>query len=105
MSIDTRRARDCPQQAGDLCASLDEAVDIVDQDHDVRMEIVAEILRDGQGAVPDAKMYGRWLVHLTEHQHNLLEDTGSMHCAIALLRLSACSPAPQNRLRHLIVPS
>src|SRR5690606_29895094 len=93
---------DSPQQAGDLCARLDEAEDIVDQDHDVRMEIVAEILRDGHGAMPDAKTHGWRLIHLTEHQNGLVEDTGGAHFAIKLLRLAAAFTNPAEQAEALI---
>ena len=63
--------RRAAEQGGDLGAGLREAEDVVDEEQDVLVLLVAEVLGDGEGGEADAQAGARRLVHLAVNEGDL----------------------------------
>src|SRR3546814_13722279 len=61
------------EQARDLAARLDQAIDVVDQKQDVLVGFVTEMLGDGERRQTRPPTRARWLIHLPEAQRGAFE--------------------------------
>ena len=67
------------QQRRYFAARLDKAENVIDEQQYVLVLYVPEVLRHGQSRFRYTHTRPRWLVHLTEHQSCVVDDTGFRH--------------------------
>ena len=67
-------ARHAAEKRGDFGSRLREAEDVVDEEEHVAALFVAEVLRHRQAGKRNAQTRSRWLVHLPEHHHGLVNN-------------------------------
>ena len=86
-------------QGGDLGACLHITEDIVDEQEDVLLLLVAEVFGHGQAGQRDAHACAGRLVHLAEDQGGLAQDTRFGHLAPEVVALArALADAGENRI-------
>jgi hypothetical protein len=93
------RRRHPAEQCGDLRARLGEAEDVVDEQEDIAMLLVAEVLGHGQAGQPDPLACAGRLVHLAEHEGGLGDDARLGHLLDQVVALAA-SLADAGEDRH-----
>ena len=83
------RGRHPAEQRRDLRARLGEAEDVVDEQEDVAVLLVAEVLGHRQAGQPDPQARAGRLVHLAEHEGRLGDDARLGHLVDQVVALAA----------------
>ena len=75
-------------QSRHLHTCLDEAEDVVDEEQDIAVLVVAKILGHRQCGMANSESAARRFIHLCEHHHHVREDAGRLHLSVEFLALS-----------------
>ncbi len=100
----TQARRHLSHQAGDFHAGLDETKNIINEQQDIAMFIVAEILGHRQRRVAHAEPAARRLVHLAENHHHVRQHTGGFHLAVKFLAFATTFADAAKNTDALLMP-
>ncbi len=100
----TKARRHLAHQSRYFHAGLDETENVIDQQENVSMLVIAEILGHRQRHISHPEPAARRLIHLAVDHHHILKNASCFHGAVELFAFAAAFSDPAENAHSFLMP-